>query len=108
MTEPNSDDSREQIAMWRSQLQAVELLRAVSAGDVQAAEQMYAHEAANSTLRELVSALACHAVSFARVIPTYDTTISEDSIYEGVATRARIGLETTVEIDHITRGDTDQ
>lgn len=102
MTENTPDDPTRSIAAWRGQLQAVELCRAVSDGEITAADRIFDHEQTSGQLRELVSALTTFAVSLARTVAANDPTITEHAVWSGLATRAETGLLGTAEIDEIT------
>lgn len=98
-------DNNPEIASWRAQLQAVEMCRAVSNGDPDAADRMFDYEHGNGQLRELVSALSVFAVSLARSVAANDPTVTEEAIWDGLAARAETGLHGTAEIDQLTRED---
>lgn len=99
MTDTNSAD---EIRRYRGQLQAIEMCRAVSGGDPDAAKRMYATEKASELDEEIASALTTFAVSLARTVAANDDTLTETSIWDGLANRAETGLLGTAEIDEIT------
>lgn len=96
------DQTCDQIAHYRAQLQAVELCRAVSDGDQDAAEQLYTAEADAGQAKQLASALAMFAVSLARTAAANDDTITEQAIWQGLADRAETALMATHEIAEFT------
>lgn len=97
-------DTTDEMRRWRAQLQAVQLCRAVAAGDHAAAATLFANEQANGQVEDLTSALTSIAVGLAYTVEASDNSITAAALWDGLTARALLGVEGTAEIDWITNG----
>ncbi|WP_193045284.1 hypothetical protein [Mycolicibacterium baixiangningiae] len=101
-------DPVDDLRIYRGQLQAIELCRAVAANAGDAADAMYAAEDEQGVLKYLVAGLTHLAISLARTVVEQhdDPNVDEQRVWASLTERSTTGLIATHEISQITGDDT--
>lgn len=89
-----ADDAR----IYRGQLAAAELCRAVAANADDAADALYAAEDEQGALKYLVAGLCHVAISLARTVAEQHPSATEERVWAALTERSTTGLTATHEI----------
>lgn len=107
-TDHNLDvDPDDDVFQYRGQLQAIELCRAVSIGDGETADAMFAAEANAGLLKYLVAGLTHLTVSLNRTVVQQhdDPNVTEQRVWASLTERSTTGLIASAEIAQIVGDD---
>ncbi|QFS89495.1 hypothetical protein FIV07_01990 [Mycobacterium sp. THAF192] len=100
MTENNEPtvDFDDDVRIYWNQLRAVDLCRAISRSDDNAADALIAEVAADNEPIHLIAGLAWAAGSLAKTVAAQHPTATEDSVWAALTDSSSTGLHATREI----------
>lgn len=101
MTDPEQPDFKADARACWNQARAVDLCRALSAGDLTAANQIIAEVTNDNEADRLVAGLAWAANSLAKTVAAQHPTATEAQVWATLGQRAITGVHTSMEISRM-------